>query len=90
VNSGPAAVVHHYVILDVWGAYWFWPSWSRTVDYITRELPAQWQGDPETVLDFTWPPVAGSASGIVFWSAFTNLEDTQLVGSVSRVEWGYE
>jgi hypothetical protein len=56
-----------YVLLDVYGDFFFWPSWGRDIDKAERTYrPDQ---PPETILQFTWPEGAGEASGLGFWGA---------------------
>jgi len=57
-----------YILLDVWGEYFFWPAWLQELAYEQRSYgngPTS-----ETILQFIWPAGAGSASGIRFYGAF--------------------
>lgn len=83
-----------FVILDVFGEYWFWPSWVHheppdfQIDYREIELKPGLQllG---IIPPFPWPSGAGSLSGIVFWGALTNREITDILGVYDRIEWSY-
>lgn len=33
LNRGPAIEVEFYLILEFSGQYWFWPAWTRELDY---------------------------------------------------------
>lgn len=65
LNQGPSALVDEYILLDVYGEYWFWPSWSQEVNFRTRLLDAYDQLE-EDILTFVWPSGAGSADNIFF------------------------
>ncbi len=88
-NPGSMRTVDHYVILDVYSMYWFWPSWSETVDKQRRTISP---GDvaSELILEFTWPGNAGTGGGLRFWTAFLDPGNNTLIGEVDSVEWGFE
>jgi hypothetical protein len=77
------------IVLDIANAYWFWPDWLDTLTYETRTLPSDTIEPPETILDFIWPNVTGSASGLRFWAAFTTPELTDILGDYAMIEWEY-
>lgn len=89
-NTGPAVLVHEYVVLDVYSSFWFWPGWMPEIDFETRTLAENSMYSNETILIFTWPEVSGTVSGIKFWAALLNPETNELVGDFGVVEWGYE
>jgi hypothetical protein len=88
VNMGELLTVEQYIILDVWGSYWFWPSWSPLPDFQLRDLAPN-SVTTESILSFTWPEGAGSASGLRFWGAYLRPGTSELVGDYSMIEWGY-
>jgi len=85
-----------FFMLDVYGEYWFWPSWSyydaaagTGVDYNTMDVPL---GDTiVNVLEpFIWPDTGpATVTGLRFWGAMVNASAGGLVGSYGMVEWGY-
>jgi len=75
-----------YIILDVLGEYWFWPSWSTGGD---ARLDTYADNELEFILDFIWPDGAGSLSGIKFWGALTDVGSVNLF-SWDVVEWEYD
>ncbi len=88
-NPGFEITLDHYILLDVYGSFWFWPSWSETTDKTTRTILT---GDDfhETILDFIWPETdPGEATGLKFWSAFLDPTTSAIIGVVDMVEWGY-
>lgn len=81
-----------FVLLDVYGDYWFAPEWiyfRDGMDYYSLPFP---QGLSEvTVLEpFAWPDIHGEAQGIRFCGALTNPEMTELFGAMDFVEFGWE
>lgn len=86
-NPLAAVAVDEYIILDVYGSYWFWPSWSTTVDFETWTLPAG-GGSDDVILEFTWPNVTGTAEDLRFWGAFLAGGTTDLI-VYDMVEWEY-
>jgi len=87
-NSGEAAIVDLYILLDVYQAYYFYPSWTLLPDADRRELPEGVSG-PETILSFLWPSGAGAADGIVFWAALLEPGSGILLSDVSHVTFGF-
>jgi hypothetical protein len=77
-----------FVILDVYGMYWFWPDWTNDVSYKTMTPAAGLSVEP--ILQFTWPQVEGSASGLRFWTAALQSGTVNLISDVDKVEFGYE
>lgn len=89
VNGGPEVVADEYILLDVLGQYWFWPSWSEDGDYHRRTLAAGTVYASETVLTFQWPVVSGEVTGLRFWAALLDAGSQELLGEFDMVEWGY-
>jgi len=85
-TKSPVAV-DEYIILDVLGMYWFWPSWSETADFSQWTVPVS---DPTTepILTFEWPVVVGEFTGIRFWGAFLAANTVDVL-SFHSIEWGY-
>ena len=77
------------IMLDVYGDYWFYPSWTQTLDGAAIALPAG-HTFTDLILDFYWPDDSGTASGIFFWGALITQDWTGLIGDYDRVEFGYE
>jgi hypothetical protein len=86
-NPGTAfADVSLYVILDVYGAYFFYPSWTTDHDCQTVTLP---NGQTRhIILDFVWPHVEGHADGIVLWGGILD-EFGSLLGQIDFAMFGY-
>ena len=86
-TTGSDLTADEYVLLDVYGEYWFAPTWTQEAQFqVTGTGPNS--VDAEIPLDFFWPSGAGSASGIRFWggiveSGTANLIDYDMV----EFEW---
>lgn len=78
---------HEYIILDVYQNYWFWPSWSQSIEYQPRTIGGDFC-DIQTILTFAWPDITDSASGLRFWSAMMD-EPTQTLLDYDVIEWAY-
>ena len=57
--------------MDVYGEFWYGPSWTQEPDAQTFNIPAETNAD-WTVFDFPWPAVDGSAIGLRFWGGIVN------------------
>ncbi len=58
--------VRTWLVLDVYGELFFWPSWSKTPEYNVWALASEaWK--EKVILNFNWPINSGIADGIVFW-----------------------
>jgi len=86
-NPGPERAVDLYVLLEVSGVYWFWPSWTRNVDFQSRTLPAGYYRS-ETLLSFTWPQGAGARDGLRFWAALVAPGTADLI-DLDAVTWAF-
>lgn len=77
-----------YLILDVYGLYFFHPSWGPLLDYTTKTIPPNYIAT-DTVLDFIWPSGAGTAMNLRFWLGFLQTGTQDLVGQINYTEFGY-
>ncbi|MBN2056408.1 lamin tail domain-containing protein [bacterium] len=66
LNTGNQVTVDEYIILDVWGEYWFWPNWGQDLNFMTRIIQP-YNPMYEDILNFVWPSGAGAADNIIFW-----------------------
>jgi len=76
-----------FVFLDVFGAYFFWPSFSE-FDYQTVNIP-----NGATVFQiidpFDWPAGAGSANGIKWIAGMTDQAISELLGTADTWDFGW-
>ncbi len=66
-NNGPTVTLDLYIALQVGNHFFFWPGWSRDIEFQNTELP-QGYDSTDTLLDFIWPDGAGSFQDICFWA----------------------
>ena len=88
INNISPMSVDKYIVLDVWGQYWFWPSWSQNID--KKTLHYNTGIFIEEILNFIWPSNVGSASDIKFWLACFEPDTFNLIGNISYCVFGYE
>jgi Arylsulfotransferase (ASST) len=86
-----AMTMDAYVILGVGDMFWCWPSWNTIesgLDYTSYDIPA---GDIQAfdVLNFSWPGVEGSASGLVFYGAAFTEGTFDVIGDYQVIAFGY-
>ncbi|MBN1549916.1 hypothetical protein JW979_00545 [bacterium] len=79
-----------FVILEVFGMYFFAPDWveaSQGISYYSRNISTG-KTLIEVLPEFAWPP-AGNASDIVFWGAMTDAGITKILGNFDKVTFGW-
>ncbi|MBN1355162.1 hypothetical protein JXA40_02715 [bacterium] len=81
-----------FIILDVYGQFWCWPSWQPIETGLDGMMNVPLEGyavETETVLDFTWPQVGGSADGLMFYGLCCRASSFDFVGDLQIVPWSY-
>jgi predicted outer membrane repeat protein len=76
-----------FAILDVYGNYYFAPSFSE-FDYI-RETVTPGLTFIQILEPFTWPEGVGSATGIVWYAGMTDPGMSQLFGEIGTFVFGW-
>jgi len=89
LRNGPAVQADAYVLLDVFGNYWFWPEWHRQLSFAAMTIPPN-SHQTLNLLAFTWPAGAGSAFGIKFWSALLAPGSNEFLCNYDMEEWAYQ
>jgi len=81
-----------FVILDVYGLYFFAPSFNSTFDTYLTQYPSFDPGETHIQIlpEFAWPSGAGQASGIIWYGALTNPGMTDLFGELGTFTFGWE
>jgi hypothetical protein len=96
-NSGaPLGDLPLFVILDVYGQMFFWPSWMlydppthTDIDWSMIEVTSGVQIIP-ILPAFEWPNIQGpDVNGLLFYGALVNAEFTALIGEMDIVTFGY-
>ena len=83
-NTGPVMNdTPVFVALDVFGDYWFAPSWINWlygIDYYTRDLLTG-----ETIIvaleEFSWPEISDQVNGLVFIGLMTDPDITTSIST---------
>jgi len=76
-----------WVVLDAAGAMWFWPGWEMSPDFQNSSfIPGE--GKVLTPLQFVWPAVTGSGTGIKVWSAILDEAHDEI--AVDHTTFGWE
>ena len=85
-----------FFILEVYGKFWFWPSWAY-FDY--PEYPEiDWKNiyvpTGTTIIavvpPFEWPDTGSDiVTGLGFYGAMLNPDVTDILGEIAYQEWGY-
>ncbi|MBN2055178.1 hypothetical protein JW905_09665 [bacterium] len=89
-NPGPVLTLEEWIVLDVYGAYWFWPDWTMTPDSALVTLPSR-EYVYDVRLQFQWPEGDyGSLTGLLFWGAFIEPGTANLVGEYDWVTFGFD
>jgi hypothetical protein len=89
--QGSTMTMDAYVILGVGNAFWCWPSWNTIesgLDHNTYDVPAGEILGVE-VLDFYWPAVDGSASGLYFYGAAFDEGTFDVIGEFQVIDFQY-
>jgi len=87
-NTDLEITLDEYVMLDVYGSYWFWPGWKQTVDFRSVAIPVD-ENWVQPILEFTWPEQVGSAEGLMFWGAVLVPGTSQLYCDYSSCSFSY-
>ena len=92
-NPGsPLTDIPVFFLLDVYGEFWFWPSWvqfqppENAVDFEMVDLSTGTTAI-EVLPSFTWPH-AGEAHGLYMYGAMLNQAMTEIMGEMAIVEFG--
>ncbi len=92
-NAGTEALTGYpvFVLLDVYGQYYFAPSFSSALDSYLTAYPSLPVGETRiSVLpEFAWPQGAGSATGILFHAAIVTPDVSGIFGTMSSFQFGW-
>ncbi len=76
------------LMLDVFGEYFWYPSWENGVQYIFIDLDSGIVRMP--ILEFSWPDVSGTIQGITFYGALLNADLSDIFGDWDSTSFGWE
>ncbi|MBN2053706.1 hypothetical protein JW905_02210, partial [bacterium] len=74
--------VDEFIVLELFGNYWFWPSWNQDLDYVTTYLSPGARVE-DLILQFTWTHETASIQNIIFWAALLESGTSDLFGTYS-------
>jgi len=80
-----------YVLLDVFGEYFFAPSFNQRGDNYLNLYPEFPEGvtDVTVLSDFTWPDTDSSAEHILWYGAILDPGVTEIIGDLGTFEFGW-
>jgi len=87
-RTGNTVTVDQYLILDVYGLFFYGPAWQNTLDFETKTYYDGYSGTTE-IFRFTWPSVDGHATGLFFYAGCLYTGTADLIGNVDIVSFGY-
>ncbi len=77
-----------FMILDVYGALFFAPTFTADIDFYTEDI-ALGESSMEIIPHFSWPRIDGSASNIFWYAGMTNATMTELMGEFDMFGFGW-
>lgn len=92
-NPGPTshAQVYLFVILEVYGSYFFYPLWTQDLQYsVINDFIPGYHQVIEAIPTFNWPPGTGYADRLLFIGGLTDPGITNLIGNLAIWEFGYD
>ncbi len=96
-NPGaPLTNVATFFILEVYGNFWFWPSWvyfdypdHPDIDFSFVDVPTG-TTSITVIPEFTWPDTGQDiVTGLGFFGAMLNPEMNDTMGGFAFKQWGY-
>ncbi len=85
-----------FFILDVWGEFYFWPSWSHYmwstgagIDWSAMDI-ASGMSEFTVVPPFVWPSGAGTANGLLIHAAASDEQMTVLLTDIVSQYFSYD
>jgi len=81
-----------FIALEVYGSYWFWPSWISMDEGIAFDPSVSVSAASEMtadVIQFTWPEVEGKATGLFFYGLLLDSASGLMQGDLSWICWEY-
>jgi len=89
---GKAISFDEYILLDVYGNYFFWPTWIPfpSLDKNTYTMDADEILLEQDILEFLWPECSGSAAGLWFYGLLMEPDSLEIVLSdPASASFGY-
>jgi hypothetical protein len=77
-----------FVLLDIHGQFYLWPSWTDW-DYALIDIPPIHEEDFQIVEPFIWPQVDFTISSVWFVAGVTNSDMNEIIGRYDMFEFGW-
>ncbi len=87
-NTSRELNVQQFFALDVYGQYFFDPSWQETIDFRRMTIAPGYFGSTE-MFNFIWPTGAGSAENLHLYLVYLDETTQELVGNWDMRTFGY-
>lgn len=78
-----------FIVLEITGTYWFWPTWNTTPDFLIDTYPAG-QTLLNVIQEFIWPEFSPGMANVHFYGAILNAEMTEVMGEMGYLTFGWE
>jgi len=75
------------VLLDVWGNYFWYPTWEP--EFATETIHLDIGQTEQIILDFKWPEIEEPGAGVIFYCAIFNQDYTNILGDFDVVEFDW-
>ena len=85
---GHAVTVDLYIILDVYGQFFFHDAWTQTPECEVIEVSDGFSSH-RSILTFIWPSGTGSASDLGFWAGCVVHDTATILGEIDHVTFSY-
>lgn len=90
--SAEAITFDEYILLDVFGDYWFWPRFLQLpeIDFETHTMQAGETLLEQDALHFDWPNVESTVSGLFFYGMLFEPGTFNPLSPLAMVEFGWD
>ncbi len=85
INNGSAQRdIDLYIALSFGGNFYFWPSWSQSMDKRKMSIPGSGELSDQ-FLGFLWPGSLGTVEGMMFYGVMTEVNTFDVAGEVAAL-----
>ena len=95
MDDGTLSQVPFFVLLDVAGLYFFYPSWCwypnecPELDYKALDVPPGMITE-DILPEFNWPQTNSAADDLYFYGAMLDMEKSELIGDLGWIKFGFD
>ncbi len=87
-NDSEARDSVQFIVLDVYGSYFFHPGWTSELAWTEIQLIPHETRDTD-ILEFNWPENTGSATDLWFYAALATPDGFDLVSNLASADFSY-